>query len=172
METEKPANVSDDERPHETDSTPDDGQGTSAPDYFMTEATALNTIAESFNPTLDRIRAMLKDIPKSGNQDIDARLRNIQTLLLQSRLPETANRLSSDIRNFEEDFSERMSGSYPNLTKSDLRMALYVRCGLCVQQISAISGMQPKSVNQARYRLRKALGLGQDDSLEAFIASF
>ena len=33
-------------------------------------------------------------------------------------------------------------------------------------------GNQAKSVNQARYRLRKALGLNQDESLETFLEAF
>ena len=141
-------------------------------DAFMTEATAINTVAESFNPTLDRIRNMLKDIPKSGNPDVDTKVRNLHTALIQSRLPEPSNSLTDEIRRAENDFSNRLSATYTTLTRSDLRMALYIKSGLGVQHISSITGMQSKSVNQARYRLRKALGLGQDDSLEGFLKSF
>ena len=115
---------------------------------------------------------MLKDIPKSGNPDVDTKIRNLHTALIQSRLPEPSNSLTDEIRRAENDFSNRLSATYTTLTRSDLRMALYIKSGLGVQHISSITGMQSKSVNQARYRLRKALGLGQDDSLEGFLKSF
>ena len=69
-------------------------------------------------------------------------------------------------------FTEKLCATYPELTKNDVRMASYVKSGLSLQEVSVMSGLQPKSVNQARYRLRKALGLGQDDSLESFLISF
>lgn len=141
-------------------------------DDIVRRAAAIGMIAESFNPTLDRIRQMLKEIPKSGDQDVDSRIRNLMSYLLQNRLPEQSDTLSTEIRRDMEEFAARLAATYPTLTKSDIRMASYIRSGIGVQEISAISGLQPKSVNQARYRLRKSLGLGQDDSLESFITAF
>lgn len=130
----------------------------------------LQIVEESFNPTLDRIRQMIKELPKTGNQDMDAKVRNIMSHLLQSRLPE--NKAIAGLQEVEARFTQRLSATYPSLTKNDLRMAHYIKCGLTLPQISALSGLQPKSVNQARYRLRKSLGLGQDESLESFIMAF
>lgn len=145
---------------------------TSALDSRQEDAAAMLLVADSFNPMLDRIRAMLKDIPKSGNQETDTYLRNLQTFLLQTRLPDADNSFAHQLRVKDEEFVSRLSAAYPSLTKSDLRTALYIRHGMGVQQIAALAGMQTKSVNQSRYRLRKGLGLGQNESLETFLISY
>lgn len=139
---------------------------------MLQQAAALNMVAESFNPMLDRIRNMVKEIPKSGDSNVDSQVRSLMNYLLQTRLPESDNTLAQTVKAEEMKFTQRLSSSYPALTKNDIRMALYIRSGLNLQEISAISGLQAKSVNQARYRLRKSLGLGQEDSLESFILTF
>lgn len=131
----------------------------------------LHVLAEGFNPTLDKVRAMLKEVPRTGDQDADTKIRNVMTYLLQNRLPDSRTPLVESIRAKEEEFTGHLSENYPSLTKNDLKIALCIRCGLNARETSVVTGMQPKSVNQARYRLRKSLGLGQDDNLEAFVMS-
>lgn len=138
----------------------------------LQQAAALNMVAESFNPMLDRIRSMVKDIPKTGDTVVDSQIRSLLNYLLQARLPKSDNAIAKAVKEVEAKFTERLSDTYPSLTKNDLRIALYIRCGLNVQEISVLSGLQTKSVNQARYRLRKSLGLAQVDSLEEFITTF
>ncbi len=138
----------------------------------LQQAAALNMVAESFNPMLDRIRNMVKEIPKTGDSVVDSQVRSLLNYLLQSRLPKSDNTMVKTVKEVEVKFTERLSEAYPSLTKNDLRIAVYIRFGLNVQEISALSGLQAKSVNQARYRLRKSLGLAQEDSLEGFITTF
>lgn len=141
-------------------------------DLSLTEESHLYMIANGINPVIDRIRNELKEIPKTGNADTDAKIRNLYNRLLQSRLPNIESSVSIAVKGEQNKFTERLCATYPELTKNDLKMAVYVRSGLSLQEISVMSGLQSKSVNQARYRLRKALGLGKDDSLESFLMSF
>ncbi|MDE5876191.1 MAG: tetratricopeptide repeat protein [Muribaculaceae bacterium] len=138
----------------------------------LQQASALNMVAESFNPMLDRIRNMVKEIPKTGDTMVDSQIRSLLNYLLQARLPKSDNTMVKAVKEVEAKFTERLSSTYPSLTKNDLRIAVYIRCGLNLQEISVLSGLQAKSVNQARYRLRKSLGLAQEDSLEEFITTF
>lgn len=156
-----------------TDKTVDHtGSDTNLTTLQLQQAAALNMVAESFNPMLDRIRNMVKEIPKTGDNVVDSQVRSLLNYLLQSRLPKNDNIIIKAVKETETKFTERLSTTYPSLTKNDLRIAVYIRCGLNVQEISVLSGLQPKSVNQARYRLRKSLGLAQEDSLEEFITTF
>ena len=52
------------------------------------------------------------------------------------------------------------------LNPSDRKLAIYLCHGLTTQEISTITGVLAKSVNQNRYRLRRILNLGQEDDLE------
>lgn len=162
-----------DEEDHTTDDTVDYAVSNGELNaHQLQQAAALNMVAESFNPMLDRIRNMIKEIPKTGDTTVDAQVRSILNYLLQARLPKNDNTMVKAIKEVEAKFTERLSDTYPSLTKNDLRIAVYIRFGLNVQEISALSGLQTKSVNQARYRLRKSLGLAQEDSLEEFITTF
>lgn len=64
---------------------------------------------------------------------------------------------------------ERLEKAYPGVSKNDQRMALYIRYGLSLQEICSITGLQPKSVGQARYRLRKSLGLDKDENIDELL---
>lgn len=117
---------------------------------------------------LTRVRNMVKEIPKTGNPDVDNRLRSIASYLLQNRYPERDGDSEGEISQRESDFLTRLDKA-GKLTAADKRLALYLRLGLTPLEICIVNGIQPKSLNQARYRLRKTLGISQDESLEAFL---
>ena len=117
---------------------------------------------------LTRVRYMVKEIPKTGNPDVDNRLRSIASYLLQNRYPERDGDSEGEISQRESDFLARLDKA-GKLTGADKRLALYLRLGLTPLEICIVNGIQPKSLNQARYRLRKTLGISQDESLEAFL---
>ena len=54
---------------------------------------------------------------------------------------------------------------YPRLTQSDIRLACLIRMGMTSVEISKIQNISNQGVSMARYRLRKRMGLGPDDSI-------
>ncbi|MBD5358944.1 MAG: hypothetical protein HDR88_18460 [Bacteroides sp.] len=89
----------------------------------LQQIAALNMVAESFNPMLDRIRNMVKEIPKSGDSNVDSQVRSLMNYLLQTRLPDNNNNLAQIVKAEEIKFTQRLSNSYPSLTKNDIRIA-------------------------------------------------
>ena len=63
-------------------------------------------------------------------------------------------------------FLEALDRKYPNLTKTERRLAVYISLGLDNKHISRLTGVRPESVKQARWRLRSKMGLPEDVSLE------
>lgn len=63
-------------------------------------------------------------------------------------------------------FLEALEKKYPNLTKTDRRLAVYISLGLDNKHISRLTGVRPESVKQARWRLRSKLALPEGVSLE------
>ena len=57
------------------------------------------------------------------------------------------------------------------LTENDLRLCAYLRIGMRAKEIAGMLAVSPASINTARYRLRKKLGLKKEDSLDDFIRS-
>ncbi len=83
---------------------------------------------------------------------------------------------SDEIRRFYKDL-ETMSGPLPSkmtaagshLTGQEKKLALSLRLGLSSKEIAPLLGISPKSVDIARYRLRKKLDLRKEDNLIQFI---
>lgn len=64
------------------------------------------------------------------------------------------------------EFISRLKKKAPDLTETDIRFACYISIGMDNKAIAALTGIRHESVKQARWRLRKKLGLEKSDSLE------
>ncbi|WP_299441497.1 LuxR C-terminal-related transcriptional regulator [uncultured Aquimarina sp.] len=71
-----------------------------------------------------------------------------------------------------QEFYERLSKKYPNLTSKDLRLCAYLKMNLSSKEIAPLLGISPQSVDVNRHKLRKKLNLGSDDNLTHFLVSF
>jgi DNA-binding CsgD family transcriptional regulator len=69
-------------------------------------------------------------------------------------------------------FFERLSKQVPNITVNDLKNCAYIKMNLSVKEVAVLMNITPKSAKMNRYRLKKKLSLGEDDSLLRFIQNF
>lgn len=60
----------------------------------------------------------------------------------------------------------------PNLTQNEIRICALLRLNFSTKDISSITHQSPRSVDVARYRLRKKLNLSQEDNLTGFLSQF
>jgi len=70
---------------------------------------------------------------------------------------------------FYPDFSRSLIRDIPNITDKQLRYAMLIALGLSNKEIAEILSVSVKAVEMARYRLRSALQIEQEDSLEALL---
>jgi tetratricopeptide (TPR) repeat protein len=66
-------------------------------------------------------------------------------------------------------FYHNLEKRYPDLTLKEKRLCVFLRLGLSSKEISAITFKEVRSIASARNRLRKKLGLGQDDNITNFL---
>ncbi|MGZ2368187.1 tetratricopeptide repeat protein [Ancylomarina sp. YFZ004] len=69
-------------------------------------------------------------------------------------------------------FFYNMRIKYPKLTQNEERIFALLKLNLSTQDMSQILAVSKASVNTARYRLRKKLGLSQDEKLEDIVNMF
>ena len=69
-------------------------------------------------------------------------------------------------------FFKNLSKLYPDLTVNEKRLCAYLRLNMTTKEIAAMIHATPRAVEQARYRLRKHLGLGRDEDLANFLSCF
>jgi DNA-binding CsgD family transcriptional regulator len=70
------------------------------------------------------------------------------------------------------DFLVTLKTQFPNLTPSELKLCAYLRLNLSSKEIAQIMNISIKSVELARYRLRKKLGIQPDVNLFSFLLNF
>jgi len=62
-----------------------------------------------------------------------------------------------------ESFFEKLDQKYPNLTVKERRLCALLRLNMSSKQIAELTNLLPRSVDTARYRLRKRLGIENVD---------
>lgn len=70
------------------------------------------------------------------------------------------------------DYTKRLLERFPNLTQSEKRLCCYIRMGLSSKEIAPLINISYKSVEMARYRLRKKLNLSADTGLTEYLQKF
>lgn len=123
----------------------------------------------NFNPFMGKLRGMMmKTMGK--DESANAAVRNIGAFISNSMLPPYSTDFDREVCDEEEAFLGRLLKQYPELSENEKQLCVYLRMGLSTQEICVLTGNQPRSVNMARYRLRKTLNLAETDNLEAVIA--
>ncbi len=70
-------------------------------------------------------------------------------------------------------FYENLTAAFPNLTMHERRLSAFLKLQMTTKEISNLTGQSPRSIELARTRLRKKLGLtNSDQNLYDFFLSF
>ena len=69
------------------------------------------------------------------------------------------------------DFYDKLLRNYPDLTQNELRLCAYLRLNMTSKEISELTSQRTETLESARYRLRKKLGIsGSDSNLVTFLS--
>ena len=68
-----------------------------------------------------------------------------------------------------EEFVNRLTQKYPSLTSKDIKLSIYLRMNLSSKEIAPLMNISFRGVELHRYRLRKKLGISQEESLYKFM---
>lgn len=74
--------------------------------------------------------------------------------------------------NFERvhhEFFTQLKATFPDLTAKELQLCAFVRMNLTNKEIASILNISVRGVETARYRLRKRLGMSQEDDMAQFL---
>jgi tetratricopeptide (TPR) repeat protein len=75
--------------------------------------------------------------------------------------------------NVHNNFYENLQEKFPELTANEKRISAFIRLNMSTKEISSITNQTPHSINIARTRLRKKLGLSNTDTnLSTFLSRF
>lgn len=134
------------------------------------ELTNFACYVRSKNELLEKIKNMIRDSYKEAKPEVKAQLKTINAFINQYQDKE--NDLDTLIREIERvnaEFITRLTDLHPDLSKNEKQLASLLRIDLSTKEIALLIGSTPKTVNMARYRLRKRLGLDTDDGLNEYM---
>ena len=131
------------------------------------ELTNLAFFIRSRNDLLAQIQEKIRAGYKLSPTESERHLRSIYTYISQFSARDTETSVLIDDINRQ--FIERLSQLHPNLSGNEKRLSSLLRVGLSTKEIASIIHSTPKTVNMARYRLRKHLNLETDDSLTEYM---
>jgi ligand-binding sensor domain-containing protein/DNA-binding CsgD family transcriptional regulator len=77
----------------------------------------------------------------------------------------------SNLNLIHNDFIKILSKKYPALTAKDIKLCIYLKMNLSSKEIAPMVNISYRGVELHRYRLRKKLGLRQEESLSKFLLS-
>jgi len=78
-------------------------------------------------------------------------------------LKDFENRISSS----NEDFYQKLLGAYPDMKPSELKLCSYLRLNLSTKELAEILNKSARTIENARFSIRKKMGLKPEDNLVA-----
>ncbi|MCA4810369.1 tetratricopeptide repeat protein [Empedobacter stercoris] len=125
------------------------------------------------NEILESTHKDLKELKSNTNLDAnDKLLTRIITDLKLGTQAFNKNEFEKVFMETDGDFYKRLLTDFPNLTKNEIRLCAFLRMNLSSKEISAITQQSPHSIVVARSRLRKKLGLSENESINNFLIQF
>jgi DNA-binding CsgD family transcriptional regulator len=109
----------------------------------------------------------------SENKSIPAvNLRGLKAIVEINKNPEEEWKIfEMSFNNTYNNYLVNLSNRFPSLTTSDLKLAAYIRMNISSKEIASLLNISLKSIEMARYRLRKKLEIEHEQNLTAFLMS-
>lgn len=113
------------------------------------------------------LKSLLKEIKKlNSTKDLMSLESKINFELINSDYWNEFNYYFSQI---DKSFVTEIKIAHPSLTKNDLRIIALLRLNLSTKEIAALLNVSVRGVEQARYRLKKRLGLDVNTDLGVYV---
>jgi len=121
----------------------------------------LTTIRESLQKIIGKVDAATRKEINRLIRDID---RNIN-------LDEDLKKFQLHFEEVHPNFFTKINAEFPDLNPKQLRHCAYIKLGLTSKETAQLLNIAPKSVEMARYRLKKKMSFGSGDRFYEYILS-
>jgi len=130
------------------------------------QLSSLALFIKSRNEVFERIKEELKKTFSLKAEKQTQQLRQLYIYIQQvSQSTSPDSNLQKQIEIEHEDFLVHLKEKHHDLSAGERHLAMMVRVNLNTKEIAVLLGVQPKTVNMNRYRLRKKLGLINNENL-------
>ncbi len=136
------------------------------------ELTQIAYVNLNKNKILKKIRDKIVKIQETSSQKLPTNSYNELVRLVEYYITDKESKLFEiNFDKSHQEFYEKLSKNYPDLTSKDLRLCAYLKMNLSSKEIAPLLGISSQSVDVSRHRLRKKLNLGSKDNLTNILIS-
>jgi len=124
-----------------------------------------------YNETISSIIEKLESLNNSFDEKPEV-MRPIKDIIheLENHTKQNIwNEFEKIFKNIHSDFYDKLLGICPELTATEIKTAALLKLNLTTKEIAAIAFKSEGGIKTTRYRLRKKLGLANDDKLVPFL---
>ena len=121
---------------------------------------------ELLNDVSTRLIELKKNLKKENTQPVQKIIFDINTV----KDSDTWEEFELRFQQVYNDFYDRLLERFPDLSINDKKLCAFLRLDLSSKEISTITGQTLNSLNVARTRLRKKMGLQTDDNLSSYLS--
>lgn len=126
--------------------------------YLLEKNEFITTIAKKLSEA--------KDAFNKSNQDVVQRIINE---LKQNSSKKIWEEFEMRFKEVHSEFYDKLIASHPDLTPNEIRICAFLRLNMSTKEISAITHQTVKSIDMARFRLRKKMGMERDENLISYL---
>jgi DNA-binding CsgD family transcriptional regulator len=119
-----------------------------------------------FITSIARKLVEIKPTAKKDNQKIIQKIINELKLNSSSKIWDEFELRFKEVHS---DFYDALNEAFPDLTPNEIKICAFLRLNMSTKEISSITHQSVKSINMARFRLRKKLNVERDENLIAFL---
>jgi tetratricopeptide (TPR) repeat protein len=123
---------------------------------------------EFISDTKDELKQLLLELNPKDRRSRE-HIRDLINKLNQQNSSDKWEEFSYYFEKVHPSFYHNLEEYYPDLTLKEKRLCAFLRLGLSSKEIAAITFVEVRSVESARNRLRKKLGINQEDNLTEFL---
>ncbi|NPD47891.1 tetratricopeptide repeat protein [Lentimicrobium sp. S6] len=117
-----------------------------------------NEMLSEINEKLIKIRKELK------SEDAKKKIANIAFEIENNTQDKSWEEFEIRFKQVHTDFYTKLMDLYPGLTSNEIRLCAFLKLNLTTKEISSITGQSPRSLEVARYRLRKKLNISSSST--------
>jgi len=117
------------------------------------------------------LEQMISELEQLKSTDLSsATIHQLQVKLKQELSPNAWKEFEMQFNEVHPGFQNRLLEKYPGLTPAERRLCTFIRMDMNTREISSLTGHSIKSLEVARTRIRKKLGVAHEHNLTNYIA--
>ncbi len=134
---------------------------------LASKALEMLRVNESIGQVIKKLKSFMEDY--SDNESLTSSIRNIASELETQLKNNSWTEFEKVFNNVHAGFYKRILTICPELTSSELKIAVLLNLNLNTKEIAAITFRSEAAIKSTRYRLRRKLGVKNDQSLIPFL---